>query len=697
MGVAAVSGVLVRTAELRQVRDFAQQVRAAPAALAIQGEAGAGKSTLWRAGIEAAEAAGHRVLRSEPSASETDLAFAALSDLLAEVLPLVEARIPGPQREALEVALLLRPAGEEPPAARAIGLAMLTALRGCLSQHPVLVAIDDVQWLDEASREVLTFALRRVTDGPLSLLLAARTEAAADPLTVGAPPPPRDWHELLTALPATAEVIDLAPLDLWQVQNLLPPDVTATRARLVARQSRGNPFWALQLSASLDADDSQVPPLARTLTDRLASSLSAEAAAALAAVAAAGRTGLPEALAVLDHLADPAAAVDEAVLAGVVVETRDRLSAAHPLIGAAAVQSLPPGRRAQLYRRLAGAGQLAWLSRLEIRRGNLSAALSWLTERNQPGRAVDLIWATWRFWWLHGHAGELARHVDAILAHAGGMPPHQRALALSGAGFTRLAGGDQTTARRLFKQSLPLYRQAGDRLGLGLAAAALGHLLAAADTVAVARDLLEQTLSQLRDMAGGQFTEPQRVHYLLDVALASNFLGQIQLDQGDHRRAAELFTDGLAAAHSAADRFTILVSLYDLALSRQAGGDLDDAASLLRQGLSLAAEAGDEPSLAYYLEALADLAARQDHPERAAALLAAAGTVLEAKGSGWLHAYVPRAPHGDSAVARLRARATGAAFGQAWAYGRSLTGASAVRYALQEAPSRPDLPASASR
>jgi predicted ATPase len=345
---------------------------------------------------------------------------------------------------------------------------------------------------------------------------------------------------------------------------------------------------------------------------------------------------------------------------------------------------------------LHGAGQLAWLSRLEIRRGNLSAALSWLTERNQPGRAVDLIWATWRFWWLHGHAEELAHHVDAILAHAGGMPPHQRALALSGAGFTRLAGGDQTGARRLFKQSLPLYRQAGDRLGLGLTAAALGHLLAAADKVAVARDLLEQTLSQLRDMAGGQFTEPQRVQYLLDVALASNFLGQIQLDQGDHRRAAELFTDGLAAAHSAADRVTILVSLYDLALSRQAGGDLDDAAGLLRQGLSLAAEAGDQPSLAYYLEALADIAARQDQPERAAALLAAAAAVLEANGSGWLHAYVPRAPHGDSAAARLRARATGAAFGQAWAYGRSLTGASAVRYALQEAPSRPDLPAFAS-
>ena len=339
---------------------------------------------------------------------------------------------------------------------------------------------------------------------------------------------------------------------------------------------------------------------------------------------------------------------------------------------------------------LRGAGQLAWLDRLEIRRGNLNAALSWLIEQDQPGRALDLIWATWRFWWLHGHAEELARHVDMILAHADGMPPYQRALALSGAGFTHLVGGDQTRARRLLKQSLPLYRKAGDRLGMGLTAAALGHLLAARHEVAVASDLLEQTLSQLREMAGVQFTEPQRVQYLLDVALASNFLGQIQLDQGDHRRAAELFTDGLGAAHSAADRFTVLVSLYDLALSRQTGGDLDDAADLLRQGLILAAEAGDEPSLAYYLEALAAVAARQDQPGRAASLLAAAGALLEAKGSGWLHAYVPRAPHDNNARAGLRARMTDAAFQQAWARGRSLTSISVIQYALEETVSRPD-------
>ena len=338
---------------------------------------------------------------------------------------------------------------------------------------------------------------------------------------------------------------------------------------------------------------------------------------------------------------------------------------------------------------LHGAGQLAWLNRLELGHDNLNAALSWLLDRGRAAEALDLVWTTWRFWWLHGHAGELARHVDVILTQSDDMPPRQRALALSGAGFVRFAGGDHDQARRLLKRSLPLYRKAGDRLGLGLTAAALGHLLAATPDLAVATDLLEQTLGQLQEMAGEPFTEPQRLHYRLDVALAANFLGQIRLDQGDHRRAADLFSDGLSAAHSAADRFTILVSLYDLALSRQAGGDLDDAADLLKQGLSVAGEAGDEPSLAYYLEALASTAARQGHPGRAVGLLGAASALLEANGSGWLHAYVPRAPHGDGVLADLRARTTGAVFEGAWSDGRSLTSpGAAVRYALDNT-SRP--------
>jgi len=352
--VNAVHGDIVRLAEWQRVREFAAGTRDSPAVLAVEGEAGAGKSTLWRAGVEAADS-GHRLLRSEPSEGEADLSFAGLSDLLTAVLPEVAADIPAPQREALEVALLLRPAGGEAPTAHAVGLAVLAALRACVSAGPVLVAVDDAQWLDEASLDALVFALRRLRAGSLSVLLAARSEAPADPLTAGAPPPPHRWRELLAALPA-AEEIGLAPLDLWQIQNLLPATVTAAQVRQVARQSRGNPFWAIQIAAGLDsAQAAPVPQLARVLTERLACSLSADVADVLATVAAAGRIGMTEALAVLGHLADPPAALDAAVLAGVVVETGERITVAHPLIGAAAVESLPPGRRTALYQRLAAA------------------------------------------------------------------------------------------------------------------------------------------------------------------------------------------------------------------------------------------------------------------------------------------------------------------------------------------------------
>jgi len=173
------------------------------------------------------------------------------------------------------------------------------------------------------------------------------------------------------------------------------------------------------------------------------------------------------------------------------------------------------------------------------------------------------------------------------------------------------------------------------------------------------------------------------------VALVHNFLGQIQLSSGDYDRAAWLFTAALDAARSIPDRFTILISLYDLALSSQARGDLDAAAALLRQGLALAGEAGDEPASAYYLEALAAIARQQDDLHRATRLLAAASAQLQASGSGWLHAYVPRAPHDESTEAELRSRMGDAAYEQAAAHGRSLTGKRAIQHELEDTPQDP--------
>jgi DNA-binding CsgD family transcriptional regulator len=360
--VAAVRGEVVRPAEWRRVREFASAARAVPAALAVRGEAGSGKSTLWRAGVEAAGSAGYRVMRCEPAANEADMSFAGLSDLLADWLADVAGDIPGPQLEALEIALLLRPAGSEPPAERAIGLAVLSALRAVSGRGQLVVAVDDVQWLDQASLDALRFAVRRLVSAPVAVLLAARTTAVADPLTAGAAPLSERWRELLAAADETEE-IELAPLDLWQIQNLLPPSLTAAQVRLIARLSRGNPFWAKEVAAAgesaqagtAEPSAAPVPALAKVLTDRLARSLSQAAAEALAAVAAAGRISVPEAIAVLDHLDDPAAALDSAILAGVLAESGGRITVAHPLIGAAAVDALPPGRRARLYGRLAAA------------------------------------------------------------------------------------------------------------------------------------------------------------------------------------------------------------------------------------------------------------------------------------------------------------------------------------------------------
>jgi ATP/maltotriose-dependent transcriptional regulator MalT len=70
------------------------------------------------------------------------------------------------------------------------------------------------------------------------------------------------------------------------------------------------------------------------------------------------------------------------------------------------------------------------------------------------------------------------------------------------------------------------------------------------------------------------------------VALVRNFLGQVRLSQGDHDRAAQLFSEGLNAARSTQDWFTILVSLYDVALSSLAQGDLTSAAERQQEGVS---------------------------------------------------------------------------------------------------------------
>src|SRR6516162_3378808 len=138
-------------------------------ALVVRGEAGVGKSALleYVAGV----AAGMQVARAAGAESEMELAFAGLHLLCAPLLDRL-GRLPAPQRGALGVAFGLREGGA--PDRFLVGLAVLTLLAEAAEDRPLLCVVDDAQWLDRASAQVLAFAARRLLADPVGLLFAAR-------------------------------------------------------------------------------------------------------------------------------------------------------------------------------------------------------------------------------------------------------------------------------------------------------------------------------------------------------------------------------------------------------------------------------------------------------------------------------------------------------------------------------------------
>ncbi len=138
-------------------------------ALVLRGEAGVGKSALLEYMIGAA--ADMQVVRAAGVESELELAFASLHLLCAPLLDRLE-RLPVPQRDALGVAFGLREGGV--PDRFMVGLAVLTLLSDAAGERPLLCAIDDAQWLDAASAQVLAFAARRLLAEPVGLVFVAR-------------------------------------------------------------------------------------------------------------------------------------------------------------------------------------------------------------------------------------------------------------------------------------------------------------------------------------------------------------------------------------------------------------------------------------------------------------------------------------------------------------------------------------------
>jgi DNA-binding CsgD family transcriptional regulator len=172
-----------RLAEQETVRDLLGSARAGMGgALVLRGDAGIGKSTLLEQAIDSAPDL--QILRLVAVESETALGFAAVHQLLRPLLPAVE-RLPEPQRRALGVCFGLV---SGPPADPfLIGLAVLTLLADAAGTRPLLCVIDDAQWLDDESGDVLGFVARRLLADRVAMLFAVRETAERHPRLTGLP------------------------------------------------------------------------------------------------------------------------------------------------------------------------------------------------------------------------------------------------------------------------------------------------------------------------------------------------------------------------------------------------------------------------------------------------------------------------------------------------------------------------------
>jgi predicted ATPase len=137
--------------------------------LVVRGEAGVGKTALLDYVVE--HASGCRVARVAGVQSEMELAFAGSHQLLAPMLDRLD-RLPGPQRDAVRTAFGLSPG--PPPDRFLVGLAVLSLLSDVAEEHPLICLVDDQQWLDHASAQVLAFVARRLVAESVGFVFAAR-------------------------------------------------------------------------------------------------------------------------------------------------------------------------------------------------------------------------------------------------------------------------------------------------------------------------------------------------------------------------------------------------------------------------------------------------------------------------------------------------------------------------------------------
>ena len=346
--------VFGRDREFVRLSAFLDAIPHGPCVLLLEGEAGVGKTTVWRWAVERATAAEFRVVTCRPAEAEAKFSHAALADLFESVAVRDLPDLPALQRRALDIVLLRHDDDGAKLDPRVIAAAVLASLRALARTRPLLIGIDDVQWLDPASARVLAFAVRRLHSERIGVLASLRT-----PTPVGVP------LDLDRGLPADAfSRLELGPLSLGALHHLLRARLGAEFPRpLLIRlheTSGGNPFFALEIARELlehGFDDAGVAlPIPRSLRELVARRLARlphHTQDLLLVVAALSRPTVAQLVAAVDRHGSADADLQRCARLGLIEVDGDQVRFAHPLLASVHYQAASADARRVVHRRLA--------------------------------------------------------------------------------------------------------------------------------------------------------------------------------------------------------------------------------------------------------------------------------------------------------------------------------------------------------
>jgi class 3 adenylate cyclase/DNA-binding CsgD family transcriptional regulator len=645
------AAVVGREFELATLGGFLDGLGAGVSAAVLEGEAGAGKTTLWRAAVEDAARRGVRVFAGQPGRAEAELSFAAVGDLLGGVLAEVGGELPEPQRRALAFALLLEEPAGAPPDFRAIGAAVLGSLRLLGRRAPVLVAVDDVQWLDASSAGALLFAARRLGDEPVGVLLARRAgEESPFPA------------ELARALPEGRVLrLEVGPLGRADLHRLVVSRLGLTLPRpALARlheASGGNALFALELGRALAEqgwEEGDGPPrVPPTLRELVRGRLSALPAATRRVLLAAAALSQPVASLATRAAGEQLEALEVAAAADVIELEGDRLRFTHPLLAAGAYDAAGPLERRQAHARLAAlvtdpeerarhlslaavghdeevAEALERASGSARRRGAPAAAARLLeraAEMTPPDRPAAAVRRSAEAGSLHFESGDSRRAaalLEQLLAPLAAGPARADVLA-------RLARvrsyEDQGRAAELFLRAIE--EAGGDRRVLAVA-----H-----EGVAACLFRLRERLPEAAEHAG---RAAELADELGDQGLAAESLGTQVLARSalGHPDAPATLERALALQPAAEARRMLGQPLLAAGVHWWWTDDLERARGAFEQLLARAEEAGDESSQPYLLALLGQVECELGALDAAAACAAAGRELAEQAGQSTVIALV---------------------------------------------------------